>query len=70
MFDTVWQEEHPGTFELLDTQIDRQQFEALQNRYYELCGWNPENGRPTKQTLERLDMADVAQILEEENLLG
>lgn len=70
MFDTVWQEEHPGTFEILDTQIDRQKFEALKDRYYKLCGWNPDSGRPTKETLERLGMADVAKVLEEKDLLG
>jgi aldehyde:ferredoxin oxidoreductase len=70
MFDTIWKEEHPGTFELLETQVDREKFEALKDRYYDLCGWSREKGWPTRETLEKLDMADIADGLESEGLLG
>jgi aldehyde:ferredoxin oxidoreductase len=70
MFDTVWREEHPATFEKLDTQIDRQKFEALKGRYYDLCGWNVDSGWPTRETLEKLDMVDIADELDREGLLG
>ena len=57
-------------FELLETQIDRKKFEALKDRYYELCGWSREKGWPTRETLEKLDMADIADGLESDGLLG
>lgn len=63
IFDTVWQDEHAGTWEVLNTRIDRPEFEALKTRYYELLGWNPETGWPTRARLETLDMADVADEL-------
>jgi aldehyde:ferredoxin oxidoreductase len=70
MFDTVWSEEHPATFEKLDTQIDRQKFEALKGRYYDLCGWSVDKGWPTRETLEKLDMVEIADELERDGLLG
>ncbi|MBW2370042.1 MAG: hypothetical protein JRH15_19390, partial [Deltaproteobacteria bacterium] len=70
VFDTVWREEHPATWEELDTQFDRRKFEALKDRYYKLVGWNVENGRPTRARLEALGMVDVADQLESEGTLG
>jgi aldehyde:ferredoxin oxidoreductase len=70
VFDTVWPDHHPGTQEELETQFDREEFEALKDRYYALCGWDNMNGRPTGETLVSLDMADVADVLEGEGLLG
>ncbi|MBL7063410.1 MAG: hypothetical protein ISS49_04275 [Anaerolineae bacterium] len=64
IFDTVWMDMHPVTEELLPTQIDRDRFEALKDRYYELCGWDRERGWPTRAKLEELDMQDVADELE------
>jgi len=37
--------------------IDREKFKAMIDEYYELHGWD-ENGVPTKETLERLGIAD------------
>jgi aldehyde:ferredoxin oxidoreductase len=70
VFDTVWKDNHPATYEVLDTQFDREQFEALKDRYYELIGWNVENGWPTRSTLESLDMLDVADELESIGMIG
>jgi aldehyde:ferredoxin oxidoreductase len=70
VFDTVWKDDHPATYEVLDTQFDREKFEALKDRYYELIGWNKENGWPTRSTLESLDMSDVADELESIGMIG
>jgi aldehyde:ferredoxin oxidoreductase len=70
VFDMVWREPHPATGEELDTQFDRGQFEALKDRYYALCGWDRRNGWPTRDRLASLDMADVADTLAQEGLLG
>lgn len=39
--------------------IDKDKFEKILDKYYELRGWN-EDGVPKKETLEKLGMADVA----------
>ncbi len=64
MFDTVWHDMHPATGELVDAQIDREEFKALKERYYALCGWDAEKGWPTRAKLEELDLQDVADELE------
>jgi aldehyde:ferredoxin oxidoreductase len=38
--------------------------------YYELRGWNPENGWPTRARLEALGLGDVADGLAEVGRLG
>jgi len=48
------------TNEMLDTMLDE---------YYTLRGWD-KSGRPTRNTLERLDMKDVADELERNGLLS
>ncbi|MBW2369103.1 MAG: hypothetical protein JRH15_14595 [Deltaproteobacteria bacterium] len=44
--------------------IDREKFEALKDRYYQLAGWDIKTGWPTRQKLEELDMKNVADGLE------
>jgi hypothetical protein len=34
------------------------------DRYYRLHEWDPQTGWPTRQTLEELDLSDVADRLE------
>ena len=70
LFDTIWFDRHPGTYEVLETQFDREEFEVLKDRYYEMCGWDARHGWPFRETLEALDMIDVAEVLAEEGLLG
>ena len=43
--------------------LDRKQWDGLVTRYYELRGWNPQNGRPTKARLESLGMKNIAEKL-------
>ncbi|MFC2030890.1 aldehyde ferredoxin oxidoreductase N-terminal domain-containing protein [Chloroflexota bacterium] len=68
IFDTVW-EDGDGS-EIHGTQFIREEFEALKDRYYALSGWDVKTGRPTRANLEALDMADVAELLEQEGYLG
>ncbi len=44
--------------------IDKEQFEAVKSRFYQIWGWDEETGFPTRSTLERLDLKYVADELE------
>jgi len=44
--------------------LDKDKFEALRDRYYELRGWDVKTGRPTRAKLEELDLKDAANDLE------
>jgi len=56
--------------EKLPAPLDREKWDALKDRYYELRGWNVDNGRPERAILESLDMKDVADKLEGAGKLG
>ena len=43
--------------------VDLEQFVGVLDCYYELRGWNPANGWPTRERLEALGLADVADEL-------
>jgi aldehyde:ferredoxin oxidoreductase len=43
--------------------IDRDEFEAALDKYFELCGWDVETGNPTRATLEGLGLDWVADQL-------
>jgi aldehyde:ferredoxin oxidoreductase len=45
--------------------LDRKKFEAMREEYYELRGWDPENGLQKTETLERLGLSEVVQSLKE-----
>jgi aldehyde:ferredoxin oxidoreductase len=64
VFDTIWQDQDPYSHEWLDTQIGREQFEALKDRFYDLVGWDRATGWPTRERLAALDLGDVAAELE------
>jgi aldehyde:ferredoxin oxidoreductase len=40
--------------------LDREKYEKMRNEFYELRGWDPETGLQKAETLERLDMSDLA----------
>ncbi len=44
--------------------LDREKFESVKPRFYELEGWNAETGVPTRETLEGYGLTDVADTLE------
>jgi aldehyde:ferredoxin oxidoreductase len=54
----------------VDRCIDREKFEEFKTLYYELEGWDPATGYPTRGTLEALDLAYVADELKENGKLG
>ncbi|OKY78834.1 MAG: Aldehyde:ferredoxin oxidoreductase [Candidatus Methanohalarchaeum thermophilum] len=49
---------------------DATEWKKLLTRFYEKLGWDTETGRPTRSKLEELDLNDVADKLEEKDLLG
>jgi aldehyde:ferredoxin oxidoreductase len=67
MFEELIKVQQP---EILSEPLDRAQWEALKDRYYELRGWNVDNGRPTRAKLEELGMKDVADKLQSADKLG
>ena len=50
--------------------IAKEDFEKAKSKYYHLRGWNEDTGRPTRKKLEELDLKDIADRLEEMQLLG
>jgi aldehyde:ferredoxin oxidoreductase len=50
--------------------LDREKFLRLMDKYYELRGWNKENGWPTREKLEELGLKMVADELERLGKLG
>ncbi len=50
--------------------IDRAKFEDWKTRFYKFEGYNPENGWPTRNTLEEMGLNKVADTLESKGKLG
>ncbi len=50
--------------------IDEEKFNGLVDTYYTLRGWDTKTGRPTRETLERLGLEDVANALAKEDKLS
>lgn len=53
-----------------DRKLDREKFEDWKTKYYELEGWDPETGWPTRSTLEKVGLKHVADELEKHDKLG
>jgi aldehyde:ferredoxin oxidoreductase len=51
-------------------ELDLKKFWPMLDRYYELRGWNPANGWPTREKLTELGLDDVADELEAADKLG
>jgi len=66
----VWFERLAGGSQRLAAPLDEDEWEALKDRYYELCGWNVSNGRPKRPSLEKLGLGSVADQLEKAGKLG
>jgi len=50
--------------------LDRERWESLKDRFYELRGWNARTGVPTRSRLEELGMKDVADKLQGAGKMG
>jgi aldehyde:ferredoxin oxidoreductase len=50
--------------------LDRARVEDFKTRFYRFEGYNPENGYPTRDTLEGMGMRPVADLLEKRGRLG
>ena len=50
--------------------LDLERFAPMLDKYYEVRGWNPASGRPTRARLEELGLPDVADELEGIGKLG
>jgi aldehyde:ferredoxin oxidoreductase len=46
------------------------ELEPMLDEYYDVRGWDKNTGRPTRKTLERLGLAEVADELERLGCLG
>jgi aldehyde:ferredoxin oxidoreductase len=49
---------------------DKQKYEQMRNEYYELRGWDTKTGLQKEQTLNSLNMADIAADLKQKGLLA
>jgi aldehyde:ferredoxin oxidoreductase len=50
--------------------LDRDKFEEFKTRFYELQGWEPATGYPTRAALESMGLGYVADELEDDGKLG
>jgi aldehyde:ferredoxin oxidoreductase len=46
--------------DMTGNKLDREKFKGMLQEYYELRGWDRNTGMPTKETLEKLGMEDLA----------
>ncbi|MBN2105881.1 MAG: hypothetical protein JW832_00535, partial [Deltaproteobacteria bacterium] len=67
-FDTPLEFEVGGR--AIGLRLDRGIYEKTLREFYRLCGYNEETGIPTRQTLERLGLENVAADLEKKELLA
>ena len=51
-------------------QHDRAKVEDFKERFYKFEGWNPDNSYPTRATLEKMGMRNVADVLQSKGKLG
>jgi len=50
--------------------LDRDKFEDFKTRFYKFEGWNPDTSYPTRATLEKMGMKNVADVLQSKGKLG
>jgi aldehyde:ferredoxin oxidoreductase len=50
--------------------MDRAKVEEFKTKFYKFEGYNPENGYPTRATLEKMNLKNVASLMESKNKLG
>lgn len=50
--------------------LDRAKVEDFKTRFYKFEGYNPDNGYPTRATLEKMNLKKVADVLQSKSKLG
>ena len=50
--------------------LDRAKVEEFKTKFYKFEGYNPDNGYPTRDTLEKAGLRKVADLLQSRNRLG
>jgi aldehyde:ferredoxin oxidoreductase len=50
--------------------LDRTKVEDFKTRFYKFEGYNPDNGYPTRETLEKMNLKNVADVLQSKGKLG
>lgn len=50
--------------------LDRAKVEEFKTKFYKFEGYNPDNGYPTRDTLEKAGLSKVADLLQSKNRLG
>ena len=50
--------------------LDRAKVEEFKTKFYKFEGYNPENGYPTRATLEKMNLKKLADLLQSKNKLG
>ena len=50
--------------------IDKEKFENFKTHFYQLEGWDPDTGYPSRGTLKALNLGYVADELEKNGKLG
>ena len=50
--------------------LDRAKVEDFKTRFYKFEGYNPGNGYPTRETLEKMNLRRVADTLQSKGKLG
>ncbi|MBN1571308.1 MAG: hypothetical protein JXA73_25965, partial [Acidobacteria bacterium] len=55
---------------LKELYFTREGVDQFKTHFYNVEGWNPESGYPTRKTLEDLGMKHVADLLQSKNKLG
>lgn len=51
------------------TPLSREDYETAKTDFYDLCGWDKKTGAPTRRTLEKYELKDVADALDRKGLL-
>ena len=62
-------QENFKAFEEGTVKLDREDWEKSLDMWYEAMGWDKETGIPTRATLEKFDLGDCADKLEELGLI-
>jgi aldehyde:ferredoxin oxidoreductase len=55
----MWEPEKSGPREGMTAFVSKADFEACLDRFYELRGYSKEDGLPTTETLELLNLSDI-----------